>query len=68
MGYRNHCANDLHCMGYLMIITFIIIMSFCAAIHFDDYRDRRHAAKWQRLLNTEHMGSLRPYDYELENN
>jgi len=55
-------------MGYLMIITFIIIMSFCAAIHFDDYRDRRHAAKWQRLLNTEHMGSLRPYDYELENN
>ena len=55
-------------MGYLMIITFIIIMSFCAAIHFDDYRDKRHAEKWQRLLDTEHNGNLNPYDYELESN
>jgi hypothetical protein len=51
-----------------MIITFIIIMSFCAAIHLDDYRDKRHAEKWQHLLDREHMGSLRPYDWELENN
>ena len=68
MGSCDNCDSDRDRVAYLMIITFIIIMSFCAAIHFDDYRDRRHAAKWQRLLNTEHMGSLRPYDYELENN
>jgi hypothetical protein len=69
MGYRNNCASDLPNLdSLLMIITFIIIMSFCAAIHLDDYRDKRHAEKWQHLLDREHMGSLRPYDWELENN
>jgi hypothetical protein len=49
-----------------MIITFILILSFCAAIHLDDYRDKRHAAKWQRLLDIDHNGNLNPYNYELE--
>ena len=68
MGGCDNCNNDSDCVGDLVIITFILILSFCAVIHLDDYRDKRHAAKWQRLLDREHMGSLRPYDYELENN
>jgi len=51
-----------------MILMALIIAGFCGAIHFDDYRDKRHAEKWQRLLDTEHNGNLNPYDYELESN
>ena len=68
MGGWNSGTSYLYRVDLLMIITFIIIMSFCAAIHLDDYRDKRHAEKWQHLLDREHMGSLRPYDWELENN
>lgn len=69
MGGWNNCASDMYRMGRLMIISFIIIMGFCAAIHLDDYRDKRHAEKWQRLLDKEHMGTiLKPYNYELEDN
>jgi hypothetical protein len=50
-----------------MIITFIIIMGFCVAAHLTD-DDESHSSELQRLLDREHMGSLRPYDWELENN
>jgi hypothetical protein len=68
MGYRNNCASDLPNLdSLLMIITFIIIMGFCVAAHLTD-DDESHSSELQRLLDKEHMGSLRPYDWELENN
>jgi hypothetical protein len=68
MGYRNNCASDLPNLdSLLMIITFIIIMGFCLAIHLSDRLEERHSKKWQLLLERQHMGTtLKPYDYELE--
>jgi len=68
VGGWNSGTSYLPSVGSVMILMALIIAGFCGAIHFDDYRDKRHAEKWQRLLDTEHNGNLNPYDYELESN
>ena len=67
MGGRTNRSNDSYRVGDLVIITFILILSFCVAAHLTD-DDESHSSELQRLLDREHMGSLRPYDWELENN